>query len=50
MPLTAASTSFEFVRLLDVVGANPLENVAEQIELPISIGRGSARARPYPDR
>jgi hypothetical protein len=31
-------------RLLDVVGAHPLEHVAEQVELPIGVGRSGDRA------
>ena len=33
------------VRLLDVVGADPLEHVAEQAELPVGVGRRRSRAR-----
>ena len=33
------------VRLLDVVGADPLEHVAEEGELPIGVGSRRARAR-----
>ena len=41
MPLIAASISFEFVRLLDIIVADLVEHVAEQIELPIGVrGRG----------
>ena len=34
------------VRLLDVVGAHPLEHVAEQAELPVGVGGRRSRARP----
>ena len=33
------------VRLLDVVGAHPLEHVAEQIKLPVGVGGGGLGAR-----
>ncbi len=44
MPLIAASISFDFVGLLDVVVANLLEHVAEQIELAIGVGGGGEGA------
>ena len=45
MPLIAASISFDFVRLLDIVVSDFVEHVAEQIELPIGIGRRSVSGR-----
>ena len=45
MPLIAASTSLRLVGLFDVVGADFLEHVAEQIELAIGVGGGGASAR-----
>ena len=33
------------VRLLDIFGAHPLEHVAEQVELPVGVGRGRLGAR-----
>ncbi len=44
MPLMANSTSLLVIRLLDVMGAHPLEDVAEQVELPVGIGRRRPRA------
>ncbi len=43
MPLIADSTSLAVVGFLHIVGANPLENVTEQIELPVRVGSRSAR-------
>ena len=43
MPLIADSISGVLVRHLDVVGADALENVAEQVELAIGVGRGGDR-------
>ena len=34
------------VRLLDIVGADALEHVAEQIELAVGVGGGRLRAGP----
>ena len=34
------------VRHLDIVGADPLEHVAEQVELAIGVGRGRDRLAP----
>ena len=39
----ADSMSLEIVGLLDIVGANALEDVAEQIELAIGVGSGGGR-------
>jgi hypothetical protein len=33
------------IRLFDVVGADALEHVAEQIELPVGVGNGRLGAR-----
>ena len=44
MPLIAASISLRLVGLLDVVVANLLEHVAEQIELAIGVGGGGESA------
>ena len=38
MPLIALSISIGVVRLLDVVGAHALQDVAEKIELPVELG------------
>ena len=39
MPLIAEFDELGVVRLLDIVGAHPLEHVAEQVELPVGVGR-----------
>ena len=46
----SAFNQLQFVRLLDVVRTHALENVAEQVELPISVGGRCSRARPDPGR
>ncbi len=40
MPLIAEFDQLVVVGNLDVVGAHPLEHVAEQVELPIGVGGG----------
>ena len=45
MPLIADFDQLGVVRLLDVVGADALEHVAEQVELPVGVGGRRLRAR-----
>ncbi len=40
MPLIADFDQLRVVGLFDIVGAHALEHVAEQVELPVGIGRG----------
>ena len=42
-PVDRRLDQFPVIRLLDVVGADALEHVAEEIELPIGVGRGGGR-------
>ena len=46
MPLIAEFDEFAVVGFLDVVGPDALEHVAEQVELPVGVRRGSLGARP----
>ena len=43
MPLIAAVDQHAVVGLLDVVGAHPLQDVAEQVELLVDLGVGGGR-------
>ncbi len=45
MPLIAAFDQLEVIGLFDVVGPDPLEHVAEQIELRIDFGTGGRPGR-----